>query len=165
MSDDTTDPFDEIGAIGAHLEGEDRSPEPDELTLPLEFDAKFREPFEGLLHIGALTEEFDWAGHHFVIRTLTVGDYLAVSTIIAPFRATMGESRAHTTAMCAAAIVSVDGRPLVTPLGPQALDIETRQKFDYARSKWYPWTIDIIYRHVILLESRAEKIVAQLGEA
>ena len=35
------------------------------------FDERCREPFEGLLFLGALQREFDYIGHKFVIRSLT----------------------------------------------------------------------------------------------
>ena len=53
-----------------------------EPPLP-QFDPRHRDAFEGLIHIGALTETFPWLGHRFTIRTLTTGELAEVALLVA----------------------------------------------------------------------------------
>lgn len=62
------EPFDQPQAPGPGIPIEEpdgiAAPPPESestLTLPLEFDQRHRNDFDGLLYLGALTHEFDWA--------------------------------------------------------------------------------------------------------
>lgn len=130
-----------------------------------EFDPRHREAFEGLLYLGALTDEFHWLGHTFVIRSLTVGETLEVGLIHRQYRNSLGDSRAYVTAMVAASILSVDGRPLPQPLTRDPSDTRLHSQFTYVKDNWYPWVVDKIYSRVVLLEQRVEGVLEAMGEA
>lgn len=136
-----------------------------DVVAPPEFDPRHREDFEGLLYIGALTHEFSWAGHRFKIRTVTTDELLEVGLAQKKYRDSLGDSRAYVTAMAAACIVLVDGKPLPRPLTSDMADTEFSNKFDYVRSHWYPWTVDAVYEEYMKLEARVVEIIESMGKA
>lgn len=111
-----------------------------------------------LLNLGELSREFEVRGHKIILRTLRVGEELEVSTFIQPFVGTIDEGRALATATIAAAIVSLDGEPLVRELGPQGNVL--RKKFDFVRTKMYWPVIRLIYEeyYVELLKEQTAAI-------
>lgn len=128
-----------------------------------EFDPRHREDFSGLLYLGALTDEFFWSAHRFKIKTLTVGELLEVGLIVKEYQGTLGDSKAYVTAFVAASIVSVDGMPIASPLGPQESDLSAN--YAYIRDSWYPWVIDAVYERCLVLEARVNEIIDAMGKA
>lgn len=137
----------------------------DETVALPEFDPRHREDFEGLLYLGALTHEFEWAGHRFKIRTLTSGEMLEVGLAQRQYRDSIGGDRAYTTAMVAACIVLVDGKPLPRPISTDVGDTEFANKFGYVRDHWFPWVIDTVYEEYMKLEARVIEIMESMGKA
>lgn len=111
-----------------------------------------------LLNLGELTQEFEIRGHKIVLRTLKVGEELEISTFIQPFVGTIDEGRALATATVAAAIVSLDGNPLVREIGPE--ENMLRRRFDFVRTKMYWPVIRMIYEEAYspLLERQVKAI-------
>lgn len=136
----------------------------EEVALP-EFDPRCRDEFEGLLYIGALAHEFTWAGHRFKIRTITSGEVLEVGLEQKQYRDSLGESRAYVTAMAAACLVSVDGKPLPRPISNDPSDTEFANKYSYIRESWYTWTVDAVYEEYMKLEARVVEIIEAMGKA
>jgi hypothetical protein len=130
-------------------------------SLP-EFNPDVRQPFQGLLYLGALEKEFYWSGHRFKIKTLTQGELLEVGLITREYQGTLGDSKAYVTAFVAASIVSVDGHRLSSPLGP--FESALAANFEYIRDSWYPWVIDAIYNQCLELESRVNDIIEAMGK-
>lgn len=128
----------------------------------MELDEKYLLDFEGLLYLGALRDEFKWAGHTFQIKTLTVDDTLEVGLLVKRYDDTIGTSRAYLTATVAAALERVDGKPVHSPLGPQDSPLE--DKFRYIKDGWYSWTVDRIYNQLMALEARVAQIIEAMGE-
>ena len=66
-------PLDEISTEqrGGSSPTQEEKAEPQEDFAPREFDPRHKEPFTGLLFVGALTDEFELWGHRFVIATPT----------------------------------------------------------------------------------------------
>lgn len=129
----------------------------------LQFDEDFRLELDGLMHIGFLRKDFSWLGHKFQIKTLTIDEMLEVGLMVKKYDGSIGAQRAYVTAVAAAAVERVDGRPTVTPVGPK--DDLLEMKFRYAREYWFSWTVDRIYSEVMALEARVAKIIEQLGES
>ena len=111
----------------------------EEVELPeLDFEP-ISDELEGLLAVGALSKEVTIAGHPIAIRTLTIGEELEASLIASKYRDTDDASRAYATAIVAAAVTSVDGRPLIGQgLGPNENTLERR--YSYVRENWY-WAV------------------------
>lgn len=133
---------------------------------PPAFDEKCREPFTGLVHIGALTKTFDFLGHRITVRTLKHAEWLAASLLTAPYAGTMGEPKAYTQAVVSMALVSVDGRDLPMPLG-EGTDIGTwaRQRFDWVGDNWYSTTVDPVYQAYLELDETVEQVVDAMKKA
>lgn len=130
------------------------------------FDPRYVDDFEGLLYIGALTKEFSWLGHRFVIRTLTQGELLLVPQLTKEWVGTIGDAKAYTTAMVALATVSVDGAELPIPIGDgQGEYAWAFQRFNYVRNHWFQFTIDRAYSEYLTLESRAQQVIEAMEKA
>ena len=150
----------QIEAEAAALEEASKVPDP---LGDLVFDEKYQRDFEGLLYLGDLRKDFVWAGHTFSVRTLTVDELLRIGLLTQKYEGSIGADRAYVTAVVAAAVEEVDGKPLVTPLGPET-DI-LAEKFKYVRQNWYSWTTDAVYQEFRALEMRVQEILDAMGEA
>lgn len=130
------------------------------------FDPRWREPFEGLLFIGALRKPFRWLGHTYVLRTLRDGELMDVGLLIKPYMGTMGETKAYQTGVLAVALETVDGKALPLPPildeGEGSLVVLT-DRFNHIR-RFYPPTIDHLYNRWLELEAEANKTVEKMLE-
>src|SRR5690606_41014268 len=134
-------------------------------ALPISFDQRYKEDFEGLAFLGALEAHFSYIGHKFVIRTLTVNELLAVSQIMKEHVGTVGEMRAHATAMVALSVQSVDGIALPVPFEEGGSDYAwPQQRSDYVKARWFPSTVDYVYERYLLLESRVNQVLAEMAD-
>lgn len=128
-----------------------------------EFDPRFREEFEGLLFVGSLRKRFRWMGHEFVIRTLVTEELLEVALVSKPYQGSLGEIKAYQSAVVAASILSVDGKPPPIPITDEMSDVEAR--FQYVIRHWQPVVIDMIYGQVMDLEAKVTAVLASMGKA
>ena len=134
-------------------------------ALP-EFDEKYVEDFNGLMYLGALTKTFEWVGHKFVIRTLSADEYLQVALLTKPYAGTIGEVRAYATAVVALCVDSVDGEPLPLPIQVERDDLAwAYQRFNFVKSRWFNYTIDLVYGEFLVLERRATEVLDAMGKA
>lgn len=136
----------------------------EEGQLPEEFDPKHRDAFNGLMFIGALTSSFTFLGHKIKIKTIGIDDLLEVGLITAKYKGTLGESRAYSTAMVAASIISIDGKPLPQPLTTDPADTPLSNSFEYVRTYYFPPVVDAIYLEYLELEAQVERIIASMGK-
>lgn len=138
----------------------------DEGNMLPSFDQKYADPFTGLLYLGALTDEFDWLGHRFVIRTLRDGEKLAVAQVIKPYQETMGIDRAYAAATAAIGVVSVDDDDLPIPIGEtRRINEWAYQRFQYVIDNWFSPTIDVVYNRIVELDDLARRVVDAMGKA
>lgn len=135
-----------------------------EEPLP-EFDPKVREDFEGLMFLGALSDEFEWMGHTFLIRTLRVGEVLEVGLLHREYVGTVTDVKAYQAAVVAACVMQVDGRSMPFPITIEDADTALRNRFQYVLDKWFPPVLDVIYEKYLLLEARVERVMAAMGKA
>lgn len=139
---------------------EDTDPEP---MGP--FDERYREPFAGLMFLGALQASFDFIGHRFVIRTLTTDETLAIGMITKEFEETIGAQRAYATALVALCIQSVDGRQLPSPIGTDDNNYAWAfERFNYVKARWFPYVVDNIYERYLLLESKTIEVLQEMAK-
>lgn len=130
------------------------------------FDPKYADPFTGLLYLGALSDNFEWLGHTFDIRTLRDGEKLAVASIIKPYVETMGADRAYACAMVGMCITGVDGDDLPIPIGETKRAHEWgHQRFQYVKDNWFSPTIDVVFNRYLLLEDLAMRVLVAMGKA
>ena len=131
---------------------------------PPEFDSRYREEFEGLLYLGKLNHRFSWAGHRFVIRTLTSGDITEIGLLHKPYRDTVGETKAYQALVVAACIETVDGKALPLPITNQAEDTMLVNRFEYVLRVWFPPTLDAVYEQYLILETKVEEALKAMGK-
>jgi hypothetical protein len=125
----------------------------------------WQKDLHGLLALGELSATFEWCGHTIRIKTLTTAEELIISSIVKEWESTIGGAKAYATAICGIAVQSVDGQPLPTPLGEQGSASRwALERFNYAQ-RWYPWTIDAIYGHYLILETRVKEVLSGMGKA
>lgn len=130
-----------------------------------EFDPRYVEPFEGLIYLGALTKEFEWLGHKFVIRTLTTNEMLIVPLVIKKWEGTIGHARAYGACMVALATVSIDGQSLPTPVESSEVGHTWAiHRFNHVTGRWFPYTIDKVYSEYLALEAQALETVEAMGK-
>lgn len=158
------DPLDEEGATD--LAGRPRLTDPEGNVLP-EFDERWREDFNGLVFIGALSTTFTWLGHKISIRTITVDEALAIGNLTKAYADTMGAGLAYRTATAAVCVQRIDGEDLPIPLGPDNERNEAyyQDRFDYAKARWFQYTVDEIYTRYLDLEARTRAVVEAMGKA
>lgn len=130
-----------------------------------EFDPRVRQDFEGLMYLGALTRQFTWMGHTFVIRTMTVGELLEVGLIHREHQGSVSDVRAYQAAVSAACVVSVDGKHPPYPLTSESGDTLLRTRFNYVIGKWFAPTLDKVYNEYLVLEARVEAVLEAMGKA
>lgn len=132
-------------------------------TKGVTFDPMYREPFSGLLHLGALSHTFNWMGHEFVIRTLTTDEILAVGLITKEYEGTIAFNKAYTTAMVAMSVVSVDGEHLPYPYKDEPGNAFAQARFNLVKAQWYSYTIDTIYNKYLMLEDVVRAVFEAMG--
>ena len=119
----------------------------------MEVNPAVRTDMDNLLTNGYISTEINLAGHVFAMRTLTIGEELAVSLVVSDYDKNYAQNKAVAAATVAASLESIDGRPLMRSLGPDpALNI--RQKFLYIKNKWYWVIIEELYQNYLLLLER-----------
>jgi hypothetical protein len=125
-------------------------------------DADVRADFGTVLEIGRLEETFEWGGHSFTIRTLSIGVVMELGLMTKQYQGTTSDLRAFTTAIVAAALTHVNGEPLVVPIESNVRYADVRARFRYLQENWYPPIIDVLYDRYMRLEGRANEVVNRL---
>lgn len=120
MSISTPSYFDEVIDAAESPTPPEVSSEPEE-TITLEE--------ETLLTRGYLSTTVKIGNSNIVIRTLKIGEELQAALIANKYRDTIEASRALIAATIAAAVVSVDNKPLLQGLGPKDETLEARFNF------------------------------------
>lgn len=117
--------------------------------------------FTGLLTLGKLVKKIDLYGHTFIIRTLKVGEELEVGLIADKYRQTNEAGRAYATAVVAAALERVDGKPPVVPIGPSE-DSILQEKYEFVRSRYYWPIVRKLYESYVDLVRQQEEALEEL---
>lgn len=123
-----------------------------------------RMEFVSLMTCGKRSKVIDVLGHSVGIESLNVDDDLRIGMFTKDFVGSDAYSRAVHVATAAAAIRTVDGRLLYTPLSmdetPEAIHHAKVQKL----LKWYPVSITEIYREVLNLDAEFVELAVRLGK-
>lgn len=131
------------------------------------FDGDVGTDVLGLMNLGKLTKRFDIMGHSFVLKTLTIGEELAIGQVVNEFAGTIGQGKAFQTAVIASAIVTVDGREIVGALGADT-QASLQDKFDYITRNWYIQTIDkvwLVYQELLVRQQAAYNAILSKSTA
>ena len=143
----------ENGIQNEHEFFQDLTEEEKDIEIESEIDSLLKNDIENLLTSGSISKEINVAGHVFVMRTLTIGEELAIAQACRDYEDTTAQAKAIATATVAAALETIDGRVVMKSLGPDPTS-NIRQKFQYIRNKWYWIVIAELYEHYVNLLDR-----------
>lgn len=141
-------------------------PEPEgiEEDIP-EFDPAYRQPFKGLLYVGALTKSFELFGHHFTIATPTQTERLQIGQVIEPFQNTVTAEIAYQTALVAAYLVDIDGTKLPEPVVNNPKETALHDRFRWASENLRRPVLDRIFDECLKLDRQVDDVLAAMGKA
>lgn len=126
-----------------------------------EFPESWKADYSGLLLLGYLEDVVDDIPfHHFIVRTLTVGEKIEISRITRDLEGMLGFNRAYKAAVVAAGLVMVDGQAV---LNTQKKKSSVREKYEYVISEWRDIVVDKLYSKINELELQAVQIAYELG--
>jgi hypothetical protein len=111
-----------------------------------DFPSQVREDVEGLMWLGYLEDEFDFCGHHFVIRTLRGDEELLAALVTKEYIETMGQARAWEWAIVAMALISVDWDEAFCPPVGRDPRSYARARFHYCTNKWFYPLANFLYK-------------------
>lgn len=130
----------------------------------LEFEPDISAPVEGLIHLGNIEEDFEYAGHTFGLRTLTVAEEIAAAKVIEPFRNTLKEPEAWAAAQVGLALTHVDGDEDFCPQAGPNKTAFAQARLNYVSTNWYWPTIDALFRFYAELLQKQIEIVRQVQD-
>jgi hypothetical protein len=136
--------------------------------VPVEVEETFTpeesEDFRVLLNIGIVSKSLNLLGHPYVLRTLTSNEEICVGMLIKSFIGTNSYDRAYKTAIVAASMRELDGKPLYSSILAQEEPLEIlKKKFD-AVLAYSPLLVDAWYNEFILLEKPLALLASRLGK-
>ena len=137
---------DEMVEVADPLVGVERVEEEDSKTG---FPEEYVEPLRGLLFLGHLSKNVAYAGHDFLIETLTESEVLRVGQYMSEYKGTFSEAEARKMFTVAACVQSVDGYALATPIMKDQDLFPDKVK---VVRQWYPPVIDFVYKEYRKLE-------------
>lgn len=132
----------------------------EEVKNPLsEFSPQVRTAVDGLIHLGELSEEFEFCGHTFRLKTLRASEEIAASSAIQQYRNTIKEPDAWAAAQVAISLVEIDGQTDFCPAaGPDPVSFAVG-RFNYLTKNWYWPTIHFLFQcYTSLLERQIEAV-------
>lgn len=159
-------PLDEISVQqhGEPLPTQEES-RPQEDFTPREFDPRHREPFTGLLFVGALTDEFTLWGHRFVIATPTQTERMQIGPVIKEYADTIAGELAYATALVAAYLVSVDGHELPKPVTKDVKETALRDRFRWVSDTLQQPVINYVFSKCLELDQQVDEVLEAMGKA
>lgn len=125
------------------------------------FPEDIQQDVDGLMWLGYLSDSFELFGHQFTIRTLTRGERLAITQLTKEYEETLGMADAYQTAVVAASLMVIDGRPLADLQPGGKVISRIRENFDIVQ-KWYDPVIEALYERVGQLNVRQQVAFVEL---
>ncbi len=116
---------------------------------------------EGLMSLGKLTDEVEFCGHRFGIRTLYGNEELLAGLLAKDHEGALTQPKAWVWAHLALAITHIDGKEdFCPPIGPDE-EAHARARFNYLTKRWFWPTAEFIFqRWNDLQRQQAEAIQA-----
>lgn len=130
-----------------------------------EFDPAYRQPFTGLLYIGALTESFELYGHFFTIATPTQTERLQIGLVIKDYQGTVTGEIAYQTALVAAYLVDIDGTKLPEPVLTNPKEIALHDRFRWVSQNMRRIVIDQVFDRCLQLDAQVDATAEAMGKA
>jgi hypothetical protein len=130
-----------------------------------EFDARHREPFKGLLYLGALIDTFELYGHTFKIGTPTQTERLQIGQVIQPWQGTVTGEIAYQTALVAAYLIEIDGVKLPEPVLNNPKETALHDRFRWVSDNVRRVLIDKLFDECLKLDAQVDDSLAAMGKA
>lgn len=129
-----------------------------------EFSEEVREDVNGLLWLGHIEDEFEFAGHSFALRTLKADEELFAARLTRDYQDTLGQGKAWAWAHVCQALTAVDGDEEFCPtVGPDRYE-RARGRFNYCTSKWF-WVLgNALFQRYLTLAQRQLAAVEALSD-
>lgn len=143
-----------------HVSGEVLA-EPEEVA---EFDPAYRQPFVGLLYVGALTHRFTLFGHEFTIATPTQTERLQLGLVIQPYQGTVTGEIAYQTALVAAYLVDIDGQRLPEPVSSDPKETALHDRFRWVQHNLRRPVIDRVFEECLKLDAQVDRTLEAMGK-
>jgi hypothetical protein len=116
------------------------------------FPEEHVQALRGLLFLGQLEKDVEYAGHTFTMHTLTEGDILRVGQLTGKYRGTLVEVESQRVFLVAAAVDYVDGLPLSQPISE---DYDAIYEKSRVVKQWFPAVVHGLYDEYSTLEKTA----------
>jgi hypothetical protein len=139
--------------------------DPDYVEDIPEFDARWKDPFSGLLYVGALTDSFELFGHSFTISTPTQTEFLQMGLVVKPFNDTVMLERAFTLAKVAAYLTAIDGKELPKPITTDPKETALQQRFQWVSDTLRREVVDKIHEKCLELDNEVFETLQAMGKA
>lgn len=151
-------------APAAPEEPEPEEDDPYDEDVPA-FDPQWKEPFTGLLYVGALTSSFEVFGHRFTIATPTMTEFLQIGQVIEPYQNTVMAEVAHQVARVAAYLTAVDGKDMPRPITTDPKETSLHQRFQWVNDTLRRPVINAISDKCFELDAKVEGVLEAMGKA
>ena len=106
------------------------------------FPEEYKQPFLGLLYVGAMTKTVEYAGHKIALKTLTQGEELRVGQRTREYVGCRNEISALKLYTVAAAGQSLDGQSMLGGIQPEVDPIATKAE---QMKNWYATVVEFLY--------------------
>lgn len=146
-------------------EAEKAAEGPADPAPPKEFDPRWRQPFQGLLYLGYLVEEFELWGHRFKIQTPSHLEKIQMGLVHAPYANTISTELVFETAMVAAYLTEIDGTELPRPIVNDPKETALHERFRWISENLKRPVISQVYNRCLALDEQVEKTLDAMGEA
>lgn len=135
--------------------------EPEEETTVLTDEE--RADLHKLLTVGRRHKKVVILDHTVQLQTIKSADEMRMGLATKPYLESHGFARAHKTALCAAAVIEIDGSPVYRSMVPIDDDEHYRKTFEKLQ-EYYPLAIDLIYDEAMKLEREFGDLLVKLGK-
>jgi hypothetical protein len=125
-----------------------------------QFDARFREPFTGLLYLGHLEDTVEHLGHKFRLVTPSQNERLETGILHKKYLNSISSEIAWAAITVAAYLRQVDGSDLPQPIGP--VDTGLRDRFSWIVENLKGVVISRLYESCLLLDSKVNDAITEL---
>lgn len=124
-----------------------------------------RNDFASLLTCGRRYKTINVMGHTVKIQTLKTGDEMRIGLYTKNYLdSQLGFQRAYQTAVCAAGIREVQGKPLFSSLSAVTNEDEIFDKCVDAVKEYYPIVVTQIFSEIMNLEREFAQLAIKLGK-
>lgn len=96
--------------------------------------------FVQIVNIGHLSKTFEWFGHKFEIRTLSIEEELAIGQLVKEYKDSITEEKAVAVAIAAASLISINDRLFKPRFDENAIVESIKDKFIYIKKNWH-WPV------------------------